>query len=348
MGQRRDGMTVGIVSDYTIGYNFSGMSAQLAQIRDGVSQLGTRASLYDMWGSRQLDYDLLHFFGLYHSLHQFAQHVSVAEGIKYVISPNSWPVGHEALRHFMTYLNLGRGVIASRQALQRDILLGASAIIANSPEEARHLSCMYRLPSDRIAVIPNGIDREFEYVQPDLFTDAFGIEKSFVLTVSQVFNQTKNHLNLLRAWGSDMPTLVFVGNRIKGHYSDECNAMADDLGNVVIAGPLPHHSELLKSAYSACSAFVLPSWVETTGLSALEAGLTGAPIAITDRGGTRSYFGDRATYCDPARPASIRRAVLEAIHMGRSESRAEYFRSLPDWSAVSRMVNDLYGKVLAG
>ena len=82
----------------------------------------------------------------------------------------------------------------------------------------------------------------------------------------------------------------------------------------------------LASAYAAARVFALPSWFETPGLAALEAGLAGCAVAITPYGSTRDYFGDLRAVC-PARPAA-----------GDSASRHEMLgrRSRPSVVAVDR------------
>jgi glycosyltransferase involved in cell wall biosynthesis len=52
-----------------------------------------------------------------------------------------------------------------------------------------------------------------------------------------------------------------------------------------------------------------PSIYETPGLVCLEAAALGVPIAPTDRGSAREYFGDDTIYLDPFDDASMRRCL---------------------------------------
>src|SRR6185437_4157290 len=68
----------------------------------------------------------------------------------------------------------------------------------------------------------------------------------------------------------------------------------------------------LRQYYAACKVHALVSWMETAGMSSLEAAAMGANIVITDKGDTRDYFGDLAYYCSPDSVPSIREALLQA------------------------------------
>jgi glycosyltransferase involved in cell wall biosynthesis len=72
------------------------------------------------------------------------------------------------------------------------------------------------------------------------------------------------------------------------------------------------HSALLP-VYRQASAFVNASWYETPGLANLEAAACGCRLVVTDRGCTKEYFGEYATYCDPADAGSIADAIADAL-----------------------------------
>lgn len=336
---------VGFAAELTIGYNFSGMYAQLTNLREALDGSRFEAELYDMWNTRSREYDLIHIFGVNQSLYPLTLTLQDLN-VPYIVSPNFLPVSHRRMNRLFTYLNVHRGVIASRSAMQRHILANAHQIIVNSTAEVEALTRTYRLPRKPFRVIPNGVEREYAHGDPSAFRAAFDIRDEFVLTVSEVFNETKNHLGLLRAWSPDMPRLVFVGNVLSGEYAKKCRRELSRLNNVTLVGPLTHGDPLLRSAYKACSAFVLPSLVETTGLSALEAGVSGAPIAITKVGATWDYFGRDAFYCDPHSKRSIRATIRSALAAGRCDDRARRLLSHFDWSSVANMVRDCYSDVL--
>ena len=50
---------VGFAAELTIGYNFSGMYAQLTNLREALDGSRFEAELYDMWNTRSREYDLI-------------------------------------------------------------------------------------------------------------------------------------------------------------------------------------------------------------------------------------------------------------------------------------------------
>jgi hypothetical protein len=73
--------------------------------------------------------------------------------------------------------------------------------------------------------------------------------------------------------------------------------------------------------------FIIPFWLETPSIAALEAGLAGCTVIITNRGSTREYFGDRALYCDPQNVTSIRMALDRALELERTHGLARRLRN---------------------
>ena len=72
------------------------------------------------------------------------------------------------------------------------------------------------------------------------------------------------------------------------------------------------HDELAR-LYQRAKIHILPSWIETPGLSSLEAAAMGCTVVVTDRGDTEWYFGDQAYYVEPGNKLSIRRTIETAL-----------------------------------
>lgn len=337
---------IALISEYTIGYNFSGMFLQLQKIKENCNSNQLAVELFNIWRCGERKYDLVHVFGYNHSIFQLID-ILTKKNVRYIVSPNSSPSENVFIKKLLSYLFIKNGFISSRPALQQKILENAELIIVNSSIEKNYLIKAFRLNGKIIDVIPNGVEKSFENGNPELFRKKFNIHQDFVLTVGETFNRTKNHYKLLQSWSRDNPKLVFVGNILNDAYSKKCKKLADKLGNVKIVGPMDHEGSLLKSAYKACSAFVLPSVSETTGLSALEAAISGAPIAITERGGTKEYFQNKVNYCNPNSLESISNAVTKAIEQGRCDIRAKYFSELFDWESISNRYTSIYQDILS-
>ncbi len=73
---------------------------------------------------------------------------------------------------------------------------------------------------------------------------------------------------------------------------------------------MPH--EQLASAYKAARVHVLPSWMECSAFSNVEAALSGCAMVVSDRTSEPEYYQDYAYSCNPADIHSIRKAILDA------------------------------------
>jgi glycosyltransferase involved in cell wall biosynthesis len=140
---------------------------------------------------------------------------------------------------------------------------------------------------------------------------------------------------------TDIP-LVIIGAPLPGqsYYYEICKKEAGN--NIHFLGHFDHDSELLASAYSAARVFALPSWAETPGISALEAGLAGCNVVITNRGSTTEYFKNFATYCNPGSVRSIRNAIIEAYNRERSEELRNHILANYTWDIVAQKTLDAY------
>ncbi len=92
---------------------------------------------------------------------------------------------------------------------------------------------------------------------------------------------------------------------------------------------------------------MLPSWLETPGLSSLEAAAAGCTLVVSDRGLTREYFGDQAWYCDPRSFDSIREAVLAAYAAPRGRGCCARMRERYTWERAAEKTLEGYQLALS-
>jgi glycosyltransferase involved in cell wall biosynthesis len=130
-----------------------------------------------------------------------------------------------------------------------------------------------------------------------------------VLCVGRI-DGLKNQLNLLRAM-RDLPIpLVLIGQPAPNHGKYFEMIKRECTPRTHLLGPIDHSK--LPAYYRKAKVHALVSWMETTGLSSLEAGLCGCSLVITPEGDTREYFQDDAFYCQPGSVSSIRDAIVRA------------------------------------
>jgi glycosyltransferase involved in cell wall biosynthesis len=202
----------------------------------------------------------------------------------------------------------GQGIAAAWTEVseERRFLAAFSAadlLLPNAQGEADAIRADFGV-TPPVVVIPNGVDPARFTVTTD------GRPRAGILFVGRI-EPHKNQLGLINAMKGSGVALTICGPDHPHHaeYADRCRRQGD--GWVRFTGFVP--DEQLADLYASAKVHVLPTWFETTGLSSLEAALSGCSIVTTSRGHAREYFGELARYCDPADPSSIRNAVTAAL-----------------------------------
>jgi glycosyltransferase involved in cell wall biosynthesis len=221
------------------------------------------------------------------------------------------------------------------------LLSMTSVLLPNSRSEMLRIADDFPGSADkRYVVVPNAID-------PNLFSagKAAPIEeyRDSVLCVGRIEGR-KCQLELVRALKGSGLKLILIGKPAPNQtaYFDQIKR---EMGpNVILLGEVPHDD--LAKYYASCKVHALVSWMETTGLSSLEAGVMGANIVITDKGDTREYFGDLAHYCSPDSIDSIRAAVLSAFHAPRTNSLRERILENYTWPKTAEATLSAYDQAL--
>ena len=194
-----------------------------------------------------------------------------------------------------------------RLAAQRELVLAADVLLPASEVEAYLYGERLRASRAPFVVAPLGVDDE-----------AFAVEhapvRSGVLCAARV-EPKKNQAALLYALRDVDVVVTIVGNAHDPGYLALCRRWATNRTRFI--GHAPHGDVVRMMAHAAVH--VHPSWLESPGLSSLEAAAAGARIVSGDRGCEREYFGSDVDYADPADPATIRSAVLRALERGPRE-----------------------------
>lgn len=324
---------------------------QLVQTARNLVDLGAKVRLFIPWIDRLDQSRLLHLFGMSREGLELAK-VAKAKGVPVAVSPIFWssPRSIWALQPSWTRRLSGLAAWTmrrsgwSRHCWRSELLRLADVVLPNSRREARQLTRLFGVPPHKIAVIPNGVDPRFSQGDPHLARNVLGIEDDFVLYSGRI-EERKNVLGLIEATQSLGYHLIVIGEPVPGHlsYWKACQKAGAD--QVRFLGRVDHHDPLLASAYSAARVFALPSWFETPGLSALEAGLAGAAVVVTPYGSALEYFGRRAWYARPDHPEEVRRQIDAAWKSETDLGLAELVGSRYLWSTVARLTQDAYDRI---
>ncbi len=194
--------------------------------------------------------------------------------------------------------------------LQKRICDLTDIFLPNSHSEMQRVKKDVGLTQPEYIVVPNGVDTDlFNY---GATCPTAEIERTYggcILCVARIEGR-KCQLNLVRAV-NDLPwKLVLIGQPAPNHRG-YYNKIKKEAGqNVVLLGQVAH--EQLPFYYKVSKVHALISWMETPGLSSLEAGAMGCNLVVTEKGDTRDYFGNKVFYCDPQSVGSIRNALIRA------------------------------------
>ena len=232
----------------------------------------------------------------------------------------------------------------------------AEAIIINSESLRTEIERHLEVDSSKLRLIPEAVDHDLfkpgDAAAARARVASYGVTKPFVLFVSSLWPY-KNCDGLLQAWSSARAALgdrqlVIIGAGRDKEYAESLSALAQELGitdDVVFVGGIPLAETV--SFYRAADVFVYASFNETFGLPILEAMACGCPVVTSNVTAMPETAGGAAALCDPTDPASIAKAILEAIGPARDGlierglRRASQFT----WGATGAATLDVYREV---
>jgi len=216
----------------------------------------------------------------------------------------------------------------------------AALLLPNSDSEFKRFQKVYRVdvPYKRI---PNAVDIS-------IFNDHVSPNNNYndhILCVGRIEGR-KNQLNLIKALANTPYKLTLIGKPSPNHYSyyQRCLDVIKDCTNIQIVEHISQGE--LASIYMAAKVHVLPSWIETTGLSSLEAGIMGCNLVVTKKGDTEEYFKDYAFYCEPDSVNSIKAAVDRAFAAERNTFFQRYIQENFTWEIAAKETFEGYRKAL--
>ena len=318
--------------------------------------------LFDIFKDKLVEYDILHIFHMRPDCLSICKLARI-KGLKIVLSPIYWSgvrdvpgafkygsVLEEILsRARILYVNLKNYKYPTVRALypHKDFLDMSDIVLPNSEVEATDLSREFRIESNKFFPVHLGVEQSFADAKPDAFVKKYGL-KDFVLYVGRI-DEGKNILTLLEAYENIEVPLVIIGryNYWEPQYFEKCKKVAEERGNIHFLGFLPPESEELVSAYAAAKVFVLPSWLEIPGLAALEAGLAGCNVVITNRGSTTEYFKNHALYVNPASKEDIRQKILKAFEKPKNDNLKEHILNNYTWEKTAEKTLEAYSLILS-
>ena len=332
-----------------------GGEIQLLKTKEELQKLGHKIKILEKerYAVKWNEFDVFHNFNIHRDNHQFVKKAKES-GLPVALSTIYWPSLKHALfwnrgtkRKAMGFASelLNKFGSLSNTRVSK-IVKSANMLLPNSKAEAAVLQKQFGVLAEKIHVVPNGVEKRFKKAEPKLFEEKTGL-RDFVLFVGRV-EARKNVLGLIRAMNESKHKLVIIGGPIAGSEDYHKQCMREAGNNIVFMNPVPHESKMLESAYAACKVFCLPSWYETPGLAALEAGLAGTNIIVTSHGCTKEYFGDYAFYVDPSIGKDIVGKINQAMKTEKCKDLARHIEENFLWENAATETEKAYEKMMVG
>ena len=218
----------------------------------------------------------------------------------------------------------------------------STRLIAVSAATARDLCALYRLPEARVAIVNQGVGREFFELQRR------PLDPPFVLCVSTL-HPHKNLERLLAAFAEfhrERPEFRLVLAGMRGFHAEKLERARAALGLSEAAeftGWIPR--QRLLELYAGASGFIYPSTFEGFGIPVLEALAAGLPTACSQIEPLAGIAGEAALQFDPTDTGAMAEALRRIT--GDSELRARLAEAGPrraaefSWTATARATLDV-------
>jgi glycosyltransferase involved in cell wall biosynthesis len=321
-----------------------GVEVQMRSLARELLRHGIEVEFFDPWKRYELkDYAFFHLFGSHVGTYHLGRSIH-GLGMRLIVTPvfySRHSPGRVAAAVSLARKVRQRGGFWTEHMFCKELCDMAELVLPDTQDEMTMIERGFGVPAEKLRELPNGVEERYANATPDLFTKEHGL-RDFVLYVGHIGPARKNVFPMLKAVKELGVPTVLIGPVSDTGYARQCMKLVAESPNIKVIPGLPPDSPLLESAYAACDTFVLPSLYETPGLAALEAGLAGAKVAITRHGGTQEYFGELATYLEPASEESIANAIKETLARKKDSALRDRIRENYLWSRAGEILAQTY------
>lgn len=286
-----------------------GAQIQIEQTRAALERAGVEVEYLRWWDATQTG-DILHFFGPPSAAHAELVH---QKGMKLVVTELLGGLGvRPAWKRALQKIIIG----AAFQTLPVGVLTRvgwrawqqADACIAITDWEAKLMCDVFRVPGDRVHVVPNGVG--------DFFLEKNSTPRGQWLVTTASILPVKRLVETAEAAVAAKTPWWIIGRPFSENdacfrtFSAICARHPDLLRYDNAMRTQPE----LAAVYRQARGFVLLSRWETQSLSALEAAACGCPLLLSDLPWAHSTFGDAAKYCPVTKSTETTARVLREFY----------------------------------
>lgn len=216
-----------------------------------------------------------------------------------------------------------RAKLALNQTYFRANLPTATHFTVQIEDMKQHLAARWQIPEDRITVVPSSINPALYAARRDALNASARVSGRPYLCVVATPIRHKNLQVLPEIIANLAPSHPGLTCRVTATraQSAELLARAEEArvaDRLECVGALPHDRTL--SLLRGAAATIIPSRLESFGITYYEAMALGVPIVAADRGFAREACGDAALYANPDAPeefAEHLRKILDSPTLAR-------------------------------
>lgn len=225
----------------------------------------------------------------------------------------------------------------------KEVVDNTDVFLPNSVSEMNRVANEFKLKNYNFQNVPNAIDKS-------VFTDEtkndddnkFSEYKDCIICAARIEGR-KSTLNLVRAVRNTNYKLVLVGKESQNQkeYVEQVHREAGKMSFF-----RSNSTWWLENLYKQAKVHALISWMETPGLSSLEAAVMDCNVVITPKGDTREYFEDYAFYCEPDDVASITKAIDMAFNAPVNPALKEKIVNNYIWEKTAKQTLKAYSSII--
>lgn len=265
---------------------------EIFSIADTLKQQGLIVDIYGPYSRSLDDYDVILHFSVHGGGIELLENIKAANK-PVVLWPNLW---------------IKQGEAIPSELIQRYMEL-SDAVLFKSNAEKNNFSNYFTLSSEKCRDVTLCVDDSYLRPAPkNLFKTLYGLDEYAIWF--GVIEKNKNQLKAVEVLSEKGIKLVLVGNPREKSYLKACQDAGGD--NVLVIPNLPYKSEIIRSALQDALFYIEVSH-EPPGLSAIEAGLSGCKLVLSNLDWSYEHFGDKASYADPNDVDSIAKAVENVL-----------------------------------
>lgn len=280
------------------------------------------------------NYDIVHLFNIIRMKDTYIYYrIAKYYGKIIVLSPIYWN-----LEKYYRFIKDEHSILLWNKGnlKRREILEGCDMIYPNSQLEGEILCKDFSI-NIPYTVVYNGIEANCNIPKFN-FKKKYGL-KDYILCSARICRR-KNQIVLSKLSKYFNYKFVFIGNVNDKKYFEECMKYK----NVKYLGFMNRYN--LYNAYRYAKVHILPSYIETPGLSSLEAASAGCNIISTIEGSSVEYFRDKCVYCDPYDEHSVKRSLEIALNKKRDYKLKKYIDLNYNWSKCIDKLYESYKKLI--